>query len=113
MRAPGRRFSSVLAVVAALAVSACYRGYKSAKDLDSDERGPNACAKSCKDLGMQMSAFVLVEHGTSGCVCSPPGAATAGGPATAAAAAHVIQEEQREQEAQQQMQTRPAPMAVP
>src|SRR5512142_898112 len=53
------------------AASACYRGYKSAKELDSEDRGPKACAASCKDLGMQMSAFVLVERQTSGCVCSP------------------------------------------
>lgn len=113
MRAWSRRFSFVLAVLSACVTSACYRGYKSAKELDSDERGPTACAKSCKDLGMQMSAFVLVEHGMSGCVCSPPGAPSAGGPASAAAAAHIVQEEQREQQAQQQMQVRPAPMAAP
>jgi hypothetical protein len=54
-----------------LFVGGCYRGYKSAEDLESEDRGPTACQKSCAQLGMHMSAFVLVEHTTSGCVCAP------------------------------------------
>lgn len=88
--------------------SACYRGYKDAKSLDSDDRGPTACAKACQQLGLQMSAFILVEHEASGCVCSPPGATpSAGGPAGAAAAAEVLMEQERARQAQQ-VQTPPA-----
>lgn len=88
---------AVVTGVCLLIGSGCHRGYKTAEDLDSDDRGPQACAKSCSDLGMQMSAFVLVEHGTSGCVCAPTGPAPAGPPA-AAAAAHVMLEQERQQQ---------------
>jgi len=91
---------AVLALSAALCatVSGCYRGYKSPKELDSDERGPKACATACKELGLQMSAFVLVERQTSGCVCSPADKPAAlPGPVAAAAATQVV--EQKKQEA--------------
>jgi hypothetical protein len=90
----------LLVLLGSLLVAGCYRGYKSADELETDERGPTACAQSCRDLNMQMSAFVLVEHGTSGCVCSPVTAPPTGGSA-AAAAGHVLLEQQREQHEQQ------------
>lgn len=92
-----------IAAIGALTLSACYRGYKSARELDADERGPKACAQSCKELGLEMSAFVLVERQTSGCVCSPaqkeqkPIAA----PVAAAVTTQVV-EEKKKQEAEQQ-----------
>jgi hypothetical protein len=69
---------------AALWLSGCATGYQSADALESAERGPAACARSCQNLGMRMSAFVLVEHDVSGCVCSP--AAPAAPPAPPAPA---------------------------
>lgn len=54
-----------------LGTSACYQGYMRPEELDSAERGPKACAVTCSELGMEMSAFVLVERQTSGCVCAP------------------------------------------
>src|SRR5262245_42896444 len=62
----------LILLAGASALAGCMRGYKSADDLNSDKRGPDACVKSCQELGLQMSAFVLVEAGMSGCVCSPP-----------------------------------------
>jgi hypothetical protein len=93
--------------VACFVLSGCYRGYKSAKDLDSDDRGPKACAASCKELGMTMSAFVLVEHQTSGCVCTPEDKQTkpSGEVAAAAASQVVIQEEKRDAAQRRQEQT--------
>src|SRR5262245_42751711 len=106
-------------------LTGCYRGYKSAKELDSDERGPKACEQACKDLGLQMSAFVLVERQTSGCVCSPaanpaPASASASAPqappspapaptlapAAAAAAVQVV-DEQKKRAAEQQRTEQP------
>lgn len=89
------------AAIGLLALSGCYRGYKSPRDLDADERGPKACETSCKELGLQMSAFVLVEHQTSGCVCSPPDKPAPSGPVAAAAAAQVV-DEQKKKAAEQQ-----------
>lgn len=83
-------------------ISGCYRGYKSAKELDADERGPKACAVSCRELGLQMSAFVLVERQTSGCVCSPADKQTTLPPAVAAAAATQVVTEKKQQETEQQ-----------
>jgi hypothetical protein len=98
-----RTTASVCVAVTLAAISGCYRGYKSAKDLDSDERGPKACASACKHLGLEMSAFVLVEHQTSGCVCSPieKKAAPLPGPVAGAAATQVV-DEQRKKAAEQQ-----------
>lgn len=88
----------------------CYKGYKDASDLETDERGPGACAQACSDLGMRMSAFVLVENNTSGCVCSPAAGAAAGSDeaAAAVAGAHVVIERQRQaaQEQDEQRQRR-------
>ena len=100
------RYGVVSLFLWGLSLSGCYRGYKDASDLEADNRGPSACAKSCKDLGMRMSAFVLVESTTSACVCSP--AATTGetdDAAAAASAAHVLLEQQRQATEQQQAQS--------
>ncbi|MGK3963024.1 hypothetical protein WMF38_02395 [Sorangium sp. So ce118] len=55
----------------ALVLSGCNRGYQTAAELESAERGPTHCTRSCYDLGMRMSAFVLVDRGVAGCVCEP------------------------------------------
>ncbi|WP_437961020.1 hypothetical protein WME76_16240 [Sorangium sp. So ce119] len=57
--------------VSALALGGCNRGYQTAAELETAERGPTHCASSCYDLGMRMSAFVLVDRGVAGCVCEP------------------------------------------
>jgi hypothetical protein len=88
-------------VLAALATGGCQRGYKTADDLEADDRGPRACWDSCKKLGLQMSAFVLVEHSASACVCAPPGqSARAQASGASAGAAHALLEQQRQQAAQ-------------
>lgn len=46
-------------------------GFKSADDLESQQRGPKACAASCEQMGLEMAAFVLFEKDHSGCVCAP------------------------------------------
>lgn len=98
MRSVRRISALATASIVAVLLGGCYRGYKSPKDLEADGRGPTACSKSCQELGLQMSAFVLVEHGMSGCVCSPPGAPPPSGPAAAAAAGHVMMQQQQEQQ---------------
>ncbi|WP_437820763.1 hypothetical protein [Sorangium sp. So ce1078] len=69
----GHRSAFVLAfmAVAALALGGCNRGYQTAAELESAERGPTHCASSCYALGMRMSAFVLVDRAVAGCVCEP------------------------------------------
>jgi hypothetical protein len=109
-----RTTTIVCAAVALLALPGCYRGYKSAKELDSDERGPKACMASCKQLGLEMSAFVLVERQTSGCVCSPIEKKAAPVPAPVAAAATVqVVGEQQKQEAEQQRTRQPVVAPTP
>jgi len=100
----------IIGTALSLLLSGCYQGYKPADELEDDERGPSACAQSCHGLGMHMSAFVLVDRGTSGCVCSPnqgPQPSQAELDATAAAAAYAMLEAQRQ--AQQAAQTQTAP----
>lgn len=40
-------------------------------DLESRNQGPSACLQSCKDIGMRMTALVLVGNQQPGCVCQP------------------------------------------
>jgi hypothetical protein len=109
-----RTIACVCAVFGLLALPGCYRGYKSAKELDTDERGPKACVKSCKELGLEMSAFVLVERQTSGCVCSPIEKKTAPLPAPAAAAVTTqVVDEQKKREAEQQHTEQPVVAPTP
>ncbi|WP_438030495.1 hypothetical protein [Sorangium sp. So ce233] len=67
--------------VSVLALGGCNRGYQTAAELENAERGPTHCASSCYDLGMRMSAFVLVDRGVAGCVCEPVQAPAAAYPA--------------------------------
>jgi len=102
-----RTTSSLLALTTMLSLLAggCQQGFKTADDLESDERGPKACSQSCSDLGMHMSAFVLFEHEHSGCVCSP-GAKTNSGDdgSTAVAAGHAVLMQRQQQQSQQEAQ---------
>ena len=83
----------------------CYRGYASASDLESSERGPADCHQSCEDLGMRMAAFVLVQNNVSGCVCEPTNVqGQRSGSIGAVAGGHVVIEAAREQQQQQQQQ---------
>ena len=97
----------------ALLLNGCFSGYKPADELEDDERGPRACAQSCQELGMYMSAFVLVDRETSGCVCSPnpgqpaPQAELEAG--AAAGAAYAMIQAQRAAQRQAQTQVTPAP----
>ena len=99
------RIHATAVVFCALLSNGCQQGFKSANDLENDERGPKECSASCEQFGMRMSAFVLFEHQHSGCVCSPK-IETAGDTdgSIAVAAGHTIlmqQEQQRQQQAQQ------------
>ena len=88
----------------------CGRGYASARDLESAERGPAQCGQSCHELGMRMAAFVLVQNNVSGCVCEPVErqAGERTGSTAAVAGGHVViqaqQDQQRRQQQQQQTQ---------
>jgi len=42
-----------------------------ASKLESQDQGPAACSKACADLGMRMTAMVLVGDTVPGCVCQP------------------------------------------
>src|SRR5262245_55839863 len=84
-----------------LAFVACAPGYIKSADLESRNQGPTACAKSCEDIGMRMTALVLVGNEQPGCVCqpvvkespqSPPAAAPAPAVPPAPAAADAPQE---------------------
>jgi len=105
----------IIGLALALLVNGCaHDGYARADELQDNERGPRECAASCEQLGMHMSAFVLVDRGTSGCVCSPNQAAQqaprAELDATGAAAAYAMLEAQRQaQQQQQQQRTQPKP----
>lgn len=96
----------ITAAALALLFNACApRGYVRADELQDAERGPSECAATCEQLGMYMSALVLVDRGTAGCVCSPKLAAQAPRAeldATGAAAAYAMLEAQRQAQQQQQ-----------
>ena len=106
----------------------CQPGYIKAGELEAQGQGPSACRKSCEDLGMRMTALVLVGNTLPGCVCQPlvkqepaplPGiaptnqtgpsasaedgaAASTTGYVVIAAAAAAAREQQRQQQQQQQ-----------
>ena len=103
----------------------CQPGYIKASELEAQGQGPAACRKSCEDIGMRMTALVLVGDTLPGCVCQPltkqeplPGpapapatpaeegaaASTTGYVVVAAAAAAAQQQQQRRQQQQQQHQ---------
>ncbi|HVY28474.1 MAG TPA: hypothetical protein VHB79_18085 [Polyangiaceae bacterium] len=60
----------VCLVVAALA-GACKDGYIRSTDLEREGQGPDACRSACQDIGMRMTAMVLVSDQVPGCVCQP------------------------------------------
>lgn len=96
-------------VLAGSALVGCNRGYMTASDLESAERGPKACSASCDELGMRMSAFVLVDRAAAGCVCSPNDQVSrTEEDAAGVVGGHVVLEEQRRQREQQQQQQRQA-----
>lgn len=95
--------------LACLASTGCYRGYKSASALESDKRDPKSCAATCKEFGLKMSAFVLVEHATSACVCAPADAPTAGDGAAAAAAQLLLQQNKQAADRAQSLTAVPPP----
>jgi hypothetical protein len=105
------RVAKIVSAFVCFSLAGCYRGYKSAKELETDERGPKACAASCKELGLEMSAFVLVERQTSGCVCSPPEKKEKiAAPVAAAVTTQVVdQEKQKAVEQQRREETVTAP----
>lgn len=80
-----------------LAVACGPSGYETTEHLDQRGQGPTGCATRCEELGMQMTALVLVDAHTSGCVCQP--VPTSGGvapvSATVAAGAVLELEQQR------------------
>jgi hypothetical protein len=62
-------------------------------ELESGAHGPAQCWKSCHELGMEMSALVLIEHARAGCVCAVRGTQASSRAASAAAAAEVVIQE--------------------
>lgn len=84
-------------LVASLAfASACGpHGYETSRELESRGQGPSGCAERCTELGMQMTALVLVGAEMSGCVCQP--LETSGGiaPASTLVSAEAVLEVER------------------
>ncbi|MFK7991051.1 MAG: hypothetical protein AB8I08_33840 [Sandaracinaceae bacterium] len=107
---------SMIAVLGLLLLTACGRGYISENDLERGEIGPSQCTARCADMGMRMGAFVMVNHGYAGCVCTPapssggssPGHAVAEGSAAQMGAViamtELAQQQQRQRQQQQQQQ---------
>jgi len=60
----------VMTVLAA-GVAGCTPGYMDASKLELQGQGPAACSKACTDIGMRMTAMVLVGDTVPGCVCQP------------------------------------------
>ena len=60
-----------LVVLGLALMAACTPGYIKSSALERQGQGPSACAKSCEDLGMRMTALVLVGDMLPGCVCQP------------------------------------------
>lgn len=79
----------------------CSRGYLSPEDMESGQIGPRYCAQTCDELGLEMGAFVLVQHSYAGCVCEPRrtsgGSEVVGGAAVEAGATVAIIERQQQQ----------------
>jgi hypothetical protein len=114
-----------LAAIGLALMAGCAPGYIKSSDLERQGQGPSACAKSCEDLGMRMTALVLVGDMLPGCVCQPvvkqapippPAPAPAATPDSGAAAsttgfvviaaAAAAQQQQRQRQLQQQQQQR-------
>lgn len=110
------RFLGVLILTFSLSLTACKKGFIQPEDLESSRVGPRECASSCYNLGLRMSALVLLNR-VSACVCEPvqwypppPGPAPAPAPAPtkggasrgagAAVAAHVVLAQQEQQQQQ-------------
>lgn len=66
-----RRVRTGLAILVLLIAGGCQHGFASTESLEQAGLGPTACAQSCRDMGMEMAAIVLVQHSYSGCVCQP------------------------------------------
>lgn len=110
-------------VACLLPLAACTEGYIKSNDLESNGQGPSACAKACEEIGMRMTAMVLVGDSVPGCVCQPvtpapagigsptppPPAAVSGAEQGAAASAggYVIIAAQRRQQQQQPLPPQP------
>src|SRR6476469_4967827 len=60
----------LLCLLSLVAGTGC-AGYQTADTLERTKLGPNHCAKACYDLGMRMTALVLIESSATGCVCEP------------------------------------------
>ncbi len=107
-------------VTALLTLVGCVPGYIKPADLEKNKQGPGDCARSCEQLGMRMTAFVLVGAAVPGCVCQPvakvppapaplpPPAAPEVAPdgAAAATAGYVVIEAARRQAEQQHQQAK-------
>jgi len=98
---------TLLAAVALMSSSACAHGYLSTEDLDRGGLGPSSCSERCGELGMEMGALVLVQHGFAGCVCAPRTAGSvaplldsAGAAASGQAVIAIVEEQQRQQQQQ-------------
>lgn len=116
------RWFAVLGLLCSQLVTGCTPGYMKASQLEAQGQGPTACAKSCEDLGMRMTAMVLVGDSVPGCVCQPASlvapaapvparpasntgategaAASSGGFVVIAAAAAARQQQQQQQQQQ-------------
>jgi hypothetical protein len=52
-------------------VACGHTGFIDREHLETIGQGPSGCVKSCEELGMRMTALVLVGNSVPGCVCQP------------------------------------------
>lgn len=100
-----RKSSSFFFIAALLLGLGCNRGYISSEAMESGQIGPRNCEQTCSELGMQMGAFVMVQHSYAGCVCQPTrsagGAAEVAGAAVQSGAVLAVGEARRREQQQQ------------
>jgi hypothetical protein len=100
MRRPIRTRAAIL-IAAALSLAGCATSFTGDAHFPGGARG---CYSKCQADGLQMASFVYMGEYSSGCVCSPPGQATAqpAAAATGAAAVGVVMQMRRQAEQQRQ-----------
>jgi hypothetical protein len=75
-----QRWAKLGCTLIVVVATGCTPGYMKSNELESKGQGPSACSKACEDIGMRMTAMVLVGDTVPGCVCQPVTTAPAGSP---------------------------------
>jgi hypothetical protein len=89
---------AAIAALLSLASACGPRGYETTEHLEERGQGPEGCAQRCNELGMQMTALVLVDAHMSSCVCQPVSTSGGAAPMSATVAAGAVLEIRRQQQ---------------